>query len=98
MDDKGQAIIDVRRQLDFLARQGYERTLAIVLTWNSQDFIDQCLESLRRSQTPVAVLVVDNMSSDGTVVRVSDKWKSTVTLLRNRSEPWICRWGNNSRN
>jgi GT2 family glycosyltransferase len=40
--------------------------VTIVLTWNSEDFVEECLGSLQASRYPTGVLVVDNDSSDGT--------------------------------
>lgn len=45
---------------------------AIVVTYNGMPWIDKCLGSLRDSDHPVEILVIDNGSSDGTVARVED--------------------------
>lgn len=41
--------------------------LVIVVTYNGRQWCDRCLESLRASEEPVDVVVVDNGSSDGSV-------------------------------
>ncbi len=38
----------------------------VVLTWNSADTIERCLESVLRSDEPATLVVVDNGSTDGT--------------------------------
>lgn len=40
---------------------------AVIVTWNGEDYVAKCLESLRRSTIPVQVIVVDNASCDQTV-------------------------------
>lgn len=42
------------------------KVLAIVVTYNSLEWVDRCFGSLRASGVPVDVVAVDNNSSDGT--------------------------------
>jgi GT2 family glycosyltransferase len=39
---------------------------AVVLTWNSRNFISSCIDSLMASTYPLEIVVVDNDSQDGT--------------------------------
>jgi GT2 family glycosyltransferase len=48
--------------------------VTIVLTWNSADFIEECLSSLIKSSYPTNILVVDNNSSDNTREVISKKF------------------------
>lgn len=43
-----------------------KRILVIVVTYNGLKWMDRCLGSLRESEEPVDVMVIDNGSSDGT--------------------------------
>lgn len=58
-------------------------TYSVVVTWNGQDYIRACLQSLRRSTVPVSIIVVDNASSDGTRDIVREAC-SEATLIRLR--------------
>lgn len=42
------------------------RILAVIVTYNGMRWVDRCLGSLRASDVPVEVFVLDNGSSDGT--------------------------------
>ena len=42
------------------------RILTIVVTYNGLKWMDSCLESLRRSECPTDVMLIDNCSTDGT--------------------------------
>jgi GT2 family glycosyltransferase len=42
-------------------------SFAVVVTWNGEDCIAKCLRSLRGSDVPVRVVVVDNASTDRTL-------------------------------
>lgn len=56
-------------------------TIAVV-SWNTADLLERCLESLRREHEAgrAAVWVVDNASSDGSVARVRERhpWAALV--------------------
>jgi GT2 family glycosyltransferase len=62
-----EAVRSVRVQLDESQSEQMWRVVVVIVTWNSSNHINQCLESLRGSTIPVAVVVVDNGSCDGTV-------------------------------
>ena len=57
---------------------------AVVVTWNSRDYISACLSSLAESATPVEVTVVDNDSSDGTADFIADAFPD-VHVIRSSS-------------
>ncbi len=55
----------------------------IIVTYNSADVIEPCLESLKTaSKHPLNVVVVDNASTDGTPYFVADHFPK-VTIVRN---------------
>lgn len=48
------------------------RVLVIIVTYNGMKWIDRCFGSLKESEEPVDVFVVDNGSTDGTVARIRE--------------------------
>lgn len=67
------------------------RVITIVLTYNSEDYIDLCLDSARAcSQTDV--LVVDNASTDSTISRVK-KFQDVKLLIQKQNNGYAS--GNN---
>ena len=57
----------------------------IVVTWNSEQYIEACLRSIEDQSYPsVETILVDNASSDDTVRMVSEKFPD-VELIRNES-------------
>lgn len=54
--------------------------LAIVVTWNSSDVIEECLTSLYASQSRVDVVVVDNASTDDTVSKITKRYPQTLLI------------------
>lgn len=60
------------------------KILVIIVTYNGMRWIDRCLGSALSSLTPVDVLVIDNMSTDGTAQHVAEHYPN-VELLRNDS-------------
>ena len=54
---------------------------AVIVTYNSGDVIDSCLEALFKMSPGMTVIVVDNASSDNTVIQVGAR--SGVRLLAN---------------
>src|SRR5258706_9324563 len=57
---------------------------ALILNWNSQNHLIECLESLTARDLPpgLEVIVVDNNSSDGSADGVERRYPA-VTLVRN---------------
>lgn len=56
----------------------------LVLTWNSEDFIIDCLSSLMKSEYSTNIIVIDNDSSDNTRKYVHDKYPE-ITLINTGS-------------
>lgn len=51
-----------------------KKVAIIIVTWNGMKWIDKCLSSIRQSNYPVTVFLVDNSSSDGTPSYVAKKF------------------------
>ncbi|MGJ1368839.1 glycosyltransferase family 2 protein [Sphingobacterium spiritivorum] len=58
------------------------KILAIIVTYNFEKWIDKCLPSLIRSDEPVDILVIDNLSQDQTINRIRQEYPS-VRLIAN---------------
>jgi GT2 family glycosyltransferase len=54
--------------------EGLPRVLAVVVTWNSAEYVVDCLRSLLDSSRPVDAIIVDNCSSDKTVALVEEEF------------------------
>jgi GT2 family glycosyltransferase len=52
----------------------------IVVTFNGLRWYDSCFESLKNSETPLQIIVVDNASTDGTVEFLQEKYPE-ITLF-----------------
>jgi rhamnopyranosyl-N-acetylglucosaminyl-diphospho-decaprenol beta-1,3/1,4-galactofuranosyltransferase len=60
------------------------RVLAHIHTHNEAAFIEQALEGLRRqTRPPEAIVIVDNLSTDGTLARI---FPENVTVIRNSTD------------
>lgn len=58
----------------------------IVLNFNGQDFIDKCLDSLLAQTYPsLEIVVVDNASSDGSLVFVSGRYPEVMVVANERN-------------
>ena len=69
----------------------------IILTWNSEPFIDLCLESLSNQTYPnKEIIIVDNASSDGTLGRLeASPFRQIVTKVITNEKNLGCAGGNN---
>ncbi len=66
----------------------------IIVTWNSERFIEECLHSiLEQSHKAIEVIVSDNGSSDATVNIVQEKFPS-VKMTENKQNLGYCRANN----
>jgi GT2 family glycosyltransferase len=59
------------------------KVLAIIVSYNFERWITPCLNSLRASEQPVSILVVDNHSTDHTVERIEAEYPE-VQLIENK--------------
>ena len=59
-----------------------KKVLVIVVTFNGMKWLDRCLGSVRSSETPADLYVVDNASADGSAVFVEREYPEAV-LVRN---------------
>lgn len=57
------------------------KILVIIVSYNFERWIDRCLSSLRQSEHPVDVLVVDNCSQDHSVEMIEERYPE-VRLVR----------------
>lgn len=57
-----------------------QKIYAIVVTYNGLQWIDRCLLSIRRSSVPVTPVVIDNASTDDTVVHIRSRYPEAVLL------------------
>ena len=55
-----------------------KRVLTIIVTYNGLSWIDSCLGSLRRSEYPTDVYLVDNSSTDGTPEYVREHYPEVI--------------------
>jgi GT2 family glycosyltransferase len=57
----------------------------IIVTWNSEEFIERCLKSIfdTKGSTDLEVIVVDNASQD-TTTKIIEKFKPEVRLISNQ--------------
>lgn len=67
----------------------------IIVTWNSQEFIEKCLQSILEAKGSIDLetIVVDNASQDGTI-KIIEKFKPEVRLISNQTNFGYAR-GNN---
>ena len=67
----------------------------IIITWNSEEFIEKCLRSIfdTKGSIDLEVIVVDNASQDGTT-KIIEKFKPEVRLIVNQHNSGYAK-GNN---
>ena len=66
----------------------------VIVSWNSRDYLERCLSSLRRLERPVQqIVVVDNASTDGTPGRLAEYFPK-VELLVLPTNDGFCRANN----
>ena len=60
---------------------------AIIVTYNAmrRGWIDRCLNSLYASTIPVTVIVVDNLSTDGTRDHVPEKYPDVIWMPQDKN-------------
>ncbi|MBC7440679.1 MAG: glycosyltransferase family 2 protein [Flavobacterium sp.] len=58
-----------------------KKVTVIIVTFNGAFWIEKCLLSLRKSNDPIEIIVVDNLSTDETIT-IAEKF-SNITLIKN---------------
>ena len=58
----------------------------IIVSYNFERWLDQCLGSLRKSTQPVDVIVVDNCSTDNTIKLVEEYYPEVFLIKNQRNE------------
>ena len=58
---------------------------AVIVTYNGEKLIKQCLGSLKNSSFPVSIVVVDNASEDNTAAIIEADFPDAVLLLSDRN-------------
>lgn len=63
-----------------------ELVSVVIVTYNSEEEIEGCLDSILRNRVPCSIFIVDNNSKDQTLAKVEtyQKSNSNVFLIRNR--------------
>lgn len=61
------------------------KLLTIIVSYNFVPWIDRCLGSLRQSQTPTDVMVLDNASADDTVARIRRDYPEVMLVENHRN-------------
>ena len=61
------------------------KVLVIIVSYNFEPWIDRCLGSLRLSQYPVDIVVIDNGSKDQTVQRIQKDFPEIHLLPQNEN-------------
>jgi GT2 family glycosyltransferase len=57
------------------------RVAAVVVNWNGKDYTLECLQSLQKQQeVKIQAIVVDNDSTDGSVISVREQFPDTVII------------------
>ena len=70
-----------------------KKILTIIVTYNASKWIDKCFSSLRNSEYPVEIIVVDNNSSDNTPELIKAKFPE-VKLIENSQNLGFARANN----
>lgn len=71
-----------------------DKTFVIIVTWNGQKYISDCLKSVYRQKTSdFGVIVVDNNSADNTTAIIEEEFKDAI-LLRNSANQGFAKANN----
>lgn len=66
-----------------MQRNSQQRVATVIVTYNGEQWIDHCLQSLLASVYPTDIIVIDNCSTDRTVVLIKQKYPY-IHLIENR--------------
>jgi N-acetylglucosaminyl-diphospho-decaprenol L-rhamnosyltransferase len=73
------------------------RLSSVIVSWNTKELLEECLQSLSRSGPPEShqVVVVDNGSTDGSAEMVRSDWPEVLLVgnERNLGYQWACNQG-----
>ena len=68
-----------------------EKVTVVIPNYNGINYIDKCLDSLRRQQyNEYNVVIIDNASSDGSFELIQDEYPE-FTLIRNDVNTGFCK-------
>jgi len=62
-----------------------KRIFAVIVTFNSMNWIDKCLDSLRNSSNPLLPIIIDNCSTDGTVEFIKQNYQEVKLIENNKN-------------
>lgn len=62
-----------------------KKILAIIVSYNFMPWMDRCLGSLEKSETPVDIMVIDNKSTDGTPDAVEQRYPHVMVVRNNEN-------------
>ena len=61
----------------------------IVVSYNSENYLEKCLESIIKSDYPqLEIIVVDNASKDNSL-QILDKFQNNITTIKNKKNRLI---------
>ena len=71
-------------------------TLAVVVNYNTGEWLEACIDSLLSSTYPVRICIVDNASTDSSVDRISNRLHAStgIELVRNKENVGFTRANN----
>ena len=55
-----------------------KKVLVVIVTYNGLHWIERCIKSVFNSTYPLTVMVIDNMSTDGTQAFVKSNYKDVI--------------------
>lgn len=61
-----------------------EKVLVIIVTYNAMQWIAKCIQSAMKSDIPLDILVIDNMSTDGTFKYIKETYPS-IKFIQNKA-------------
>src|SRR4051812_15825713 len=53
----------------------------VIVNWNGEAYVAECIEAVLAQTVPVEVIVVDNNSADASVAMIRERFGSRVRLL-----------------
>lgn len=59
------------------------KVLSIVVTYNSESWVNYCIPSLEKSNYPCDIICIDNNSSDNTIETIKENYKQVILIESN---------------